>query len=243
MHSEERLTQLVRRPLGPADLPAVMDLHVRACAGISDQVVRPETEAFFAHMLGGGAVGEGLYDPASGALIAYGLLQTDLRGEEALMAALPAAVAGLRAGKLAGAAVDPAWRGHRLQAQLALRRLAVARNLELDYVFSTSSPQNPASYRSLLHAGLMICARSKVYGGYARYLLIKPVMLDVVLHTNETVILSDDSEETIISALHKGAWVAATAGCLQAIRVSVMAGAAPVGVGRMKACLETERPD
>jgi ribosomal protein S18 acetylase RimI-like enzyme len=161
---------LAWRALGPADVAAVDALHRSALATLADPAwVRPEETAFFARLLGPDGFGLGV--EAEGRLVAYGLVQ--LRLEPADAAALPWPDAAARpAAKLAGAAVDPAWRGRGLQAALARERLARGRARGIARFFATAAPGNVASWASLLHAGLQVAALGPRYGGLMRYLLV-----------------------------------------------------------------------
>lgn len=153
------------QPLQPAHLDAMYVLHLRSMAGLDARAVKPESRDFFAGLLHGrGRVLGAWHGPA---LIAYGVLQHELTADDQPQAllGLPLAHAVL---KLAGAAVEPRWRGQQLQRELVERRLAWAGQQP---VFATAAPCNPASWRSLLAGGLSVRALQYRYGGLARYLL------------------------------------------------------------------------
>lgn len=162
----ERLPESLQwRWLQPQDLQAMYALHLRSIAGMAPAAVKPETPAFMQGLLQGrGRVIGGWH---AGALVAYGVLQHDLAAHDD-----PAALLGLAPAhplrKLAGAAVDHAWRGHRLQRHLIQRRMACADGVAL---FATAAPCNPPSWHNLLACGFSVRALEYRYGGHARYLL------------------------------------------------------------------------
>jgi ribosomal protein S18 acetylase RimI-like enzyme len=157
------------RALGPADVAVVAALHHRALATLADPGwVRPETRAFFTRVLGPDGFGLGV--EAEGRLVAYGLVQTRLEAADA--AAFPWPEPEPPAAKLCGAAVDPAWRGHGLQAMLVTERLERGRALGFRRFFATAAPGNVASWASLLRAGMQIAGRGPRYGGAMRYVLV-----------------------------------------------------------------------
>lgn len=152
-------------PLLPRHLDAMQALHLRSMAGLPAGAVKPETRDFLDSLLRGRARVLGAWH--AGELVAYGVLQHALAPEDQ-----PQALLGLPSTqavfKLAGAAVDARWRGHRLQRLLIERRLDWADGLP---VFATAAPCNPASWRSLLACGLSVRSLQHRYGGLARYLL------------------------------------------------------------------------
>ena len=155
------------RLLQPHDLDQMHALHLRSIEGMAAQAVKPEKREFLLSLLQGR--GRVLGGWAGAALVAYGVLQHELLAQDA-----PHALLGLAADaplcKLAGAAVDPAWRGQGLQRLLIERRLALAGPCS---VFATAAPCNVASWHNLLHGGLSVRALQYRYGGHARYLLAR----------------------------------------------------------------------
>lgn len=163
--TDHALGQLRWRPLRPDDLAEMHALHLRSIAGLPPALVKPESRAFLQGLLEGRGRVDGAFHHE--ALVAYGVLQHDL-----LPADDPRPVLGLAPGrpvrKLAGAAVDPAWRGQGLQRMLIQRRMARAEGAVL---FATAAPGNIASWRSLTACGFAVRALQYRYGGHARYLL------------------------------------------------------------------------
>ena len=167
LDSAQALQTLQWRTLQPADLDTMFALHLRSIAGLALATVKPETREFLHSLLEGRGQVIGAWQGR--ALVAYGVLQHDLLAYDD-----PRAVLGLpaeaRVGKLAGAAVEPAWRGQGLQRVLITQRMAAAAGAT---VFATAAPGNPASWRSLLACGLQVRAVQYLYGGHARYLLAR----------------------------------------------------------------------
>lgn len=159
---------LVWRRLVASDLSAIHALHRLSLQGVGPDVVKAETQEFFASLLDGRGEIVGVFREA--ALVAYGVLQHDLLPDDD-----PRAHLGLGrevpVRKLAGAAVHPSWRGQRLQRALVDERLRRAGPHAL--IFATSAPGNPASWRTLMACGLSICAIESRYGGHARYLMAR----------------------------------------------------------------------
>ena len=168
------VSRLHWRLLGPSDLDRMQALHLRSLQGQGPDIVKPESRDFLARLLHGHGQVVAAFDGQ--ALIAYGVLQHDLQGEEPTPAALtpPPAVPLL---KLAGAAVDPAWRGLGLQRRLIAARQALAPMRA--WLLSTAAPGNLPSWNNLLVQGFQVRALVQRYGGHARYLL---------LHTPHTAI-------------------------------------------------------
>lgn len=167
LDSAQALHRLQWRTLQTADLDTMYALHLRSIAGMALATVKPETREFLHSLLEGRGQVIGAWQGR--ALVAYGVLQHDLLAYDD-----PRALLGLgadaRVGKLAGAAVEPAWRGLGLQRILIDQRMACAADATL---FATAAPGNPASWRSLLACGLQVRAVQYLYGGHARYLLAR----------------------------------------------------------------------
>lgn len=154
------------RLLTMADLDAVLALHRRSVQGLGPEVVKPETPTFFRELLEGRGSILGVRQGDS--LVAYAVLQRDL-----LPIDDPSALLGLPSGtpvvKLAGAGVDPAWRGQGLQRMLIEERLK--RMPSPGVAVSTAAPANPASWRNLLSCGFAVRALQYRYGGHPRFLM------------------------------------------------------------------------
>lgn len=157
------------RRLTLADLDVMYALHVCSIAGMNVQAVKPESKDFLRSILGGRGVVIGAW--VGDLLVAYGVLQHDLKSEDAAL------VDGLADGlghsapryKLAGAAVHPAWRGRGLQKAVIRQRMQLAPAQSV--LFATASPLNPASWCNLLACGFTVRDVRYLYGGHARYVL------------------------------------------------------------------------
>lgn len=161
------------RALGSGDLDAIYALHLEAIAAIDDKtLVKPETKAFFAGILGGGGRIVGAFDDRG--LAAYGVLQLELPASEDArpVIGLPQSIA---LAKLAGASVRPASWGRRLHGALIAQRLAAAREAGVVEVYATAAPGNSRSWTNLLDAGFHIRALKRKYGGHWRYLVFREV--------------------------------------------------------------------
>lgn len=156
------------RELTTDDLDAIEVLHRRSMGReVRPEVVKPESRDFFAGILGGRGRAFGVFEDD---LVAYGILQFDLLPTDDPRPALGLAQAGAIA-KLAGAAVDPAYRGRGLQRRLIAVRVAAAAGIPL--LFSTAAPLNLPSWTNLLAAGFTIRAIVTRYGGLTRYLMVR----------------------------------------------------------------------
>ncbi|MDR0216033.1 MAG: hypothetical protein LBJ15_18845 [Comamonas sp.] len=149
-----------------ADLQAMHELHLLSIAGMAAQAVKPETRDFMLSLLQGRGRVIGAWHENT--LVAYGVLQHDLLAHDD-----PRSLLGLAAAqpvcKLAGAAVDPGWRGQGLQRELIRRRMDCAPHDAA--LFATAAPCNLPSWHNLLACGFAVRALQYLYGGHARYLL------------------------------------------------------------------------
>lgn len=209
------------RALQPGDLDAVQALHQLSIAGMTPQLVKPESRAFLASLLNGrGRVFGGL---AGDQLVAYGVLQHDLLAQDD-----PRTLFGFkpdrRAAKLAGAAVAPGWRGQGLQRLLIAKRMACVDHGTL--LFATAAPGNYASWHSLLACGFAVRALEQRYGGLARYLLLydplapRPVGSTALAEQQET-----GSLELQQALLHAGWQGVAPGNAAHTLRLVAPAGA------------------
>jgi len=158
-------SRLQWRLLQEADLQAMYGLHLLSIAGMAAQAVKPETREFMLSLLQGRGRVIGAWH--EDALVAYGVLQHDLLEHDD-----PRSLLGLTAAqpvcKLAGAAVDPGWRGQGLQRALIRRRMDCApRDAAL---FATAAPCNLPSWHNLLACGFEVRALHTLAGA-PRYLL------------------------------------------------------------------------
>ena len=156
------------RTLGAGDLDAIEQLHRLSIGSAGPDVVKPETRDFFAGLLGGRGRILGCFD--GGALVAYGVLQTEILAYDDPRTELGyGADRGIA--KLAGAAVAPSHRGAGLQRASIRQRVALAGDTPL--LFSTAAPNNTVSLQNLRAEGFEIRATVTRYGGLRRYLLVR----------------------------------------------------------------------
>ena len=154
--------------LNASHLDAIEHLHRLSIVSAGPDVVKPETRDFFAGLLAGRGRILGCFD--GGALIAYGVLQTEILAYDDPRAELGYAPdRGIA--KLAGAAVAPSHRGAGLQRASIRQRVALAGDTPL--LFSTAAPGNTASLQNLQAEGFEIRATVTRYGGLQRYLLVR----------------------------------------------------------------------
>ncbi len=160
---------LLWRELGAADLDLVDGLN-RLAVGpdIRPAVVKPESRAYFETITAGRGRFMGVFDGA--ALVGYGILQHDHAAADD-----PRPRLGLApdrpVGRLAGARVAPDFRGRGLQRALIRARAAMA---PADMVlFSTAAPVNTPSWMNLLAEGFIIRDIIPLFGGHARYLMVR----------------------------------------------------------------------
>ncbi len=167
--------------LGEDDLAAIVALHKAALrtapvAGL----VKPDTDDFFREHLGFRGRIWGLFDE-KGAMMAYAVLGLPRPGGYNL-----GPDAGLaekdwpEVAHLAGATVDHACRGRRIQYFLTRFRMEQALGLGRRHVVSTVDPRNYASWRSLMKCGLHISGLVRKYGGLARFVLYRDMAADMV---------------------------------------------------------------
>ncbi len=165
---------LAWRMQGPADLGQVESVHRRAVEGVPPVVVKHFTRAFLHGFLAGRGVVPGI-ETSGGELVGFGLLQHDLLPDDD-----PRPHLGLSQrpplAKLAGAAVLPEKQGEGLQRLLIRARIALAEPGKL--LFSTASPVNPASWKSLLSEGFLIRHFEYPYGGLPRFVLVRLPLAD-----------------------------------------------------------------
>ena len=152
--------------LQPSDLDAMEALHHLGRAGMSAQLVKPESRDFLASLLHGR--GQVIGARSGAQLVAYGVLLHQLLPSDDPRPLLHLAPERPLA-KLAGACVAPSWRGQRLQRALIAQRMARADDRTV--LFVTAAPGNYASWRNLLACGFAVRALEVCYGGLTRYLL------------------------------------------------------------------------
>lgn len=162
---------LAHRALGPADLDAVLALHVAATAAVGrPDLIRPESRDFFAALIAGGGWLAGVFDGEG--LLAYGVLQWDLPPDENLRPLLDLAPDAPFA-KLAGASVRPGRWGSGLHEHLIGIRVAEAGRRGLRHLYATSAPGNDRSWENLIGQGFAVRGLVEQYGGHMRYVLYR----------------------------------------------------------------------
>lgn len=160
---------LMLRALNLDDLDAVDALNQLAVGPVVDpNVVKPESHDYFESIFKGRGFFMGVFDGPE--LIAYGILQHDHPVKDDPRPSLGLAP-GAPVGRLAGARVAPAYRGRGLQRALIAARVAAAPADML--LYSTAAPVNTPSWSSLLAEGFAIRAIQRLFGGYARYLMVR----------------------------------------------------------------------
>lgn len=194
--------------LGSGDLDRVESLHRACAAGLPPRVVKPETHAFLADMLGGR--GEALGIETEGQqLIAYGFLQHDLLAQDDLRPALGLSPSTPIA-KLAGASVAPSHRRKGLQRSLIRARATLASPQHL--LFATASPFNAPSWTNLLVEGLPIRRLEYRYGGHPRFIHARvPTGMPRVHQDDWQDVAGDDlpTHERLLADAHVGVSVTA----------------------------------
>ena len=191
--------------LSECDLAAIIALHKAALktapvAGL----VKPDTDDFFREHLGFRGRIWGLFDE-QGRMMAYAVLGLPRPGgynlgpDAGLTGEALAEVA-----HLAGATVDHACRGRRIQYFLTRYRMEQALALGRRHVVSTVDPRNYASWRSLMKCGLHISGLVQKYGGLARFVLYRDMGAEHrPAQARERLVAADD-EVAVAGLLAKG---------------------------------------
>ncbi len=157
-------------PLGLSSLDAIEALHRLSLSTFTDQgLVKPEKRSFFEAILQRRGCILGFQH--EGRLLAYGVLMHELPDGDTTHQLLGLAPKTPLL-KLAGAAVDPAWRGKGLQRSAIRARLARLRASQVRYGFATAAPGNVASWSNLLSEGFRVVSLVYAYGTLLRYLLV-----------------------------------------------------------------------
>ena len=195
------------RLLGPADLEAVYALHRAATDAVGrPDLIRPESRAFFATLLGGGGVLCGTFDIDG--LKAYGVLQWDLPPAEDLrpLFGLPPDAP---FAKLAGASVRPSCWGSGLHEAMIAHRLDMAAARGLTHLYATSAPGNARSWENLMNRGFAVRALAKLYGNHLRLIFYRSLAapLPADLPGNWCDVADGVGQQRLITAGHIGvAW-------------------------------------
>jgi ribosomal protein S18 acetylase RimI-like enzyme len=201
------LPPLTWAELDARHLPEIVALHRTALATLADPTfVKPEQPSFFAGILDGRGRIIGARARAGAELGAYGVFQRHLAPDDD-----PSARLGLggarRLAKIAGAAVAPALRGHRLQCELVRRRAAFARAEGFSDLYATAAPGNVPSWRNLLTEGFAVVGIEARYGTLVRYLLHRALDAPAAGAADGTVWCGLDSlarQRELLAAGHRG---------------------------------------
>lgn len=164
------------RTLRADEARAVHALHCHVAALTPAGMVRPDRlEHFERHMVRCGRI---LGCFADGELVAYGVLGLDSPTVDH-MADLLALDAAERARLcvLDGAASLPQWRGRRLHCAGIEQRMALGRELGRTLVSATVAPENMRSLRGLMQEGFSVRRYALVYGGLARLVVQRDLLL------------------------------------------------------------------
>lgn len=164
------------RLMRPGEAAQVHQLHRMALAHVPYGMVRPDDLGHFErHAAEQGRI---LCCHADGELVAYGVLGMDSEAVDHMAELLGAGAAGrARMCVLDGAASLPEWRGRRLHCAAIEERIALGRALGRTLVAATVAPENMRSLRGLLLEGFTVRGYAVVYGGLARLLVQRDLLL------------------------------------------------------------------
>ena len=159
-----------------SDSGAVHALHQRAIATEPAGLVRSDTLDHFTHYHGDLGRLVGCFR-ADGALVAYGALALELPVVTELGSLLGVDAATLCV--LDGSAVDPDWRGRRLQEVAIGERLRHANALGRSRAAATVAPLNIYSLGGLLRMGFEVRGFALLYGRLPRFVVCRSVTADL----------------------------------------------------------------
>jgi hypothetical protein len=160
----------------PQEAALVHQLHRAALAHVPQGMVRPDDLSHFERHAA--AQGRILCCYADGELVAYGVLGLDSHAVDHMAELLGASAADrARMCVLDGAASLPEWRGRRLHCAAIEERMALGRELGRSLVTATVAPENMRSLRGLLLEGFTVRGYAIVYGGLARLLVQRDLLL------------------------------------------------------------------
>lgn len=164
------------RTVGPDEAPAIHALHTHVAALTPAGMVRPDRlEHFERHVAECGRI---LGCFADGDLVAYGILGLDSPTVDHMAELLGLGAADrARMCVLDGAASLPEWRGRRLHCAGIEERMALGRELGRTLVSATVAPENMRSLRGLLNEGFTVRRYAVVYGGLARLVVQRDLLL------------------------------------------------------------------
>lgn len=158
------------------EAPLVHRLHRTVLAHVPPGMVRQDELGHFERHAA--AQGRILCCYADGDLVAYGVLGMDSHAVDHMAELLGAGPAGrARMCVLDGAASLPEWRGRRLHCAAIEERIALGRELGRTLVAATVAPENMRSLRGLLLEGFSVRGYAIVYGGLARLLVQRDLLL------------------------------------------------------------------
>jgi hypothetical protein len=164
------------RTMRPDEAQAIHALHCHVAALTPAGMVRPDRlDHFERHVAECGRI---LGCFADGELVAYGVLGLDSPTVDHMAELLDLDAADrARMCVLDGAASLPEWRGRRLHCAGIEERMALGRELGRTLVAATVAPENMRSLRGLLKEGFVVRRYAIVYGGLARLVVQRDLLL------------------------------------------------------------------
>jgi hypothetical protein len=167
---------LAWRTMRANEAQAVHALHTHVASLTPAGMVRPDRlEHFERHVAECGRI---LGCFADGELVAYGVLGLDSPTVDHMAELLNlTARERSRLCVLDGAASLPEWRGRRLHCAGIAERMALGRELGRTLVSATVAPENMRSLRGLLKEGFTVRRYAIVYGGLARLVVQRDLLL------------------------------------------------------------------
>ena len=160
----------------PDEAAGVHALHAGVFARTPAGMVRPDGLAHFERHTA--ELGRILGCFADGELVAYGVLGVHSPTAEHLAELLELSPQDrARVCVLDGAASLPEWRGHSLHCAAIAERSALGQSLGRTLVTATVAPENMRSLRGLLKEGFTIHRYAIVYGGLARLIVMRDLLL------------------------------------------------------------------
>lgn len=164
------------RTMRSDEAPAIHALHTQVAALTPAGMVRPDGLGHFERHVA--ECGRILGCFADGDLVAYGVLGLDSPTVDHMAELLQLdAAERARMCVLDGAASLPEWRGRRLHCAGIEERMALGRELGRTLVAATVAPENMRSLRGLLKEGFTVRRYALVYGGLARLVVQRDLLL------------------------------------------------------------------
>lgn len=164
------------RTMRADEAQAIHALHIHVAGLTPAGMVRPDRlDHFERHVAQCGRI---LGCFADGDLVAYGVLGLDSPTVDHMAELLDLGAADrARLCVLDGAASLPEWRGRRLHCAGIEERMALGRELGRTLVSATVAPENMRSLRGLLKEGFVVRRYAIVYGGLARLVVLRDLLL------------------------------------------------------------------